>query len=366
MATVTIDRLRKLYGDVVAVADLSLEIPDGSFVAILGPSGCGKTTTMNIISGLDTPTSGRVLIGDVCVNDYPQGARSIGFVFQNWAVFRHMTVAQNLEYSLRALGISKRSRQAEVRRVAELLQLAPLLERSAGRLSANETQQVALGRTIISRPSIFLLDEPFSNLDSQFRSRMRVELKRLQRELGQTMIYVTHDQTEAISMADEIAVMRGGVLQQFATPKAIFNQPANRFVAEFIGDPPMNVIDGVLAGSTRERFCLHGHHKIDMGDVFTSGSVAEGEPVAVGIRPEDIEIAPHHSGPIEASVDLIERLGRRTIVHLRLGQLPIRVAAARVASSLNVGDLVSLGLRPDRLHVFDDSGNCVHSPAFQV
>ena len=366
MATVTIDRLRKLYGDVVAVDDLSLHIPDGSFVAILGPSGCGKTTTMNVISGLDAPTSGRVLIGDVCVNDYPQGARSIGFVFQNWAVFRHMTVAQNLEYGLRALQLSRRSRQAEVRRVAALLQLGSLLEASAARLSANEAQLVALGRTIITRPSIFLLDEPFSNLDSQFRSRMRVELKRLQRELGQTMIYVTHDQTEAISMADEIAVMRAGVLQQFSAPAVIFDQPANRFVAEFIGDPPMNVIDGVLAGANQERCCLHGHQEIGIGDASTCGSIAEGEPIGLGIRPEDVEIAPHGSEPVEASVDLIERLGRRTIVHLRLGQIPIRVVAARVASTLDVGDLVSLRLRRDRLHVFDGSGGCVHSPAFQV
>ncbi|HEY8475311.1 MAG TPA: ABC transporter ATP-binding protein, partial [Chloroflexota bacterium] len=242
MARILLDNLRKEFGKVVAVERLSLDVGDGQFVALLGPSGCGKTTTMNMIAGLERPTSGTIYFDDRPMNDVPPGKRNVGFVFQNYAIFTHMTVYDNLAFGLKIRHVPPAEIRKEVLKVAELLQLTDQLHQNAGRLSVNDMQKVAIGRTMIIRPSIFLLDEPFSNLDAAFRAYMRGELKRLQREIGQTMIYVTHDQVEAMSMADKIAVMDFGVLQQYGTPDEVYYKPVNMFVANFIGSPNMNFL----------------------------------------------------------------------------------------------------------------------------
>jgi multiple sugar transport system ATP-binding protein len=223
MASIRLEKLRKQFGPVVAVDSISLEIPDGEFAALLGPSGCGKTTTMNMIAGLETPTSGTIYFDGKPINQVSPGKRGVGFVFQNYAIFTHMTVRENIGFGLKIAGRSKDEIAREVEEVAKVLQFAPMLDMNAGRLSINDMQKVALGRSMITKPAIFLLDEPFSNLDAAFREYMRGELKRIQRRLKQTMVYVTHDQVEAMSMADKIAVMYCGELYQFGSPDAIYN-----------------------------------------------------------------------------------------------------------------------------------------------
>src|SRR5436190_6593128 len=244
MAEIRIENLTKVFGDLVAVNDLTLTISDGAFIALLGPSGCGKTTTMNMISGLETPTRGEIYFDDRPMSTVDPGRRNVGFVFQNYAIFTHMRVYDNLAFGLRVRKPrpAKEEIEREVKRVAEVVGVGGILDRTAGRLSVNDMQKVALGRSMIVSPAIFLLDEPFSNLDAAFRAYMRAELKRIQSEVGQTMVYVTHDQVEAMSMADRIAVMNLGVLQQYGTPGAIYDAPQHRFVAGFVGSTQMNFL----------------------------------------------------------------------------------------------------------------------------
>src|SRR5437764_3091575 len=244
MAEIRLENLTKVFGSLVAVSDLDLVVEDGSFIALVGPSGCGKTTTMNMISGLETPTRGEIYFDTQPVSRMDPGRRNVGFVFQNYAIFTHMRVYDNLAFGLRVRKPrpDRAEIDREVKRVAEIVGVARILERKAGRLSVNDMQKVALGRSMIVAPAIFLLDEPFSNLDAAFRAYMRAELKRIQHEVGQTTVYVTHDQVEAMSMADRIAVMDLGVLQQYGSPDEIYNRPANRFVAGFVGSTRMNFL----------------------------------------------------------------------------------------------------------------------------
>ena len=245
MTKITLDNLTKHFGDVHAVEQLDLDVPHGSFTALLGPSGCGKTTTMNMISGLEKPTAGEIYFDGDPITQLDPGNRNVGFVFQNYAIFTHMTVYENLAFGLRVTKkdrLAKEDLDRKVRSVADTVGLSAALDRNASRLSVNDMQKVALGRSMIVEPAIFLLDEPFSNLDSAFRAYMRAELKRIQHEIGQTMVYVTHDQVEAMSMADKVAVMDLGVLQQYGTPDELYNLPANRFVANFIGSVLNNFV----------------------------------------------------------------------------------------------------------------------------
>ena len=256
MAEIRIESLTKEFpGGVVAVKDLTLEVPHGSFVALLGPSGCGKTTTMNMISGLEAPTRGEILFDGKPITRVPPGKRNVGFVFQNYAIFTHMTVYDNLAFGLRARkdGPAKAERDGEVRRVAEVVGLSGSLDRMAGGLSVNDMQKVALGRSMIVKPAIFLLDEPFSNLDAAFRAYMRTELKQIQHEIGQTMVYVTHDQVEAMSMADHIAVMNFGELQQYGSPAEIYHRPAQPFRRRVRRIHPDELPPGYGAGRARTR-----------------------------------------------------------------------------------------------------------------
>ena len=323
MAEIRIENLTKEFGSLVAVRDLDLTVADGSFIALLGPSGCGKTTTMNVISGLETPTRGEIYFDGQPVSRIEPGRRNVGFVFQNYAIFTHMRVYDNLAFGLRVRKPkpSKEEIDRNVRRVAEIVGVHGALQRKAGRLSVNDMQKVALGRSMIVEPAIFLLDEPFSNLDAAFRAYMRAELKRIQHEIGQTMVYV----------------MNLGVLQQFGTPHEIYNSPANRFVAGFVGSTQMN-------------FLPAGEVPIDL-----PASARNGRKVTVGIRPENLSLVAPDSADaaLKAKVTLVEPLGAKDVVHVTVDHHEVRVIATP-GTRPRIGEDVGIALDRERLHVFDD------------
>jgi multiple sugar transport system ATP-binding protein len=311
----------KHFGGASVVDDLSLEIRDGEFVVLLGPSGCGKTTTLRMLAGLETVTSGDIFIEGERVNDVPTQHRDLAMVFQSYALYPHMTIAENIGYPLRVRKFDKAQRAERVNRVAAMLEIESLLERKPRQLSGGERQRVALARAIVREPRAYLMDEPLSNLDARLRVQMRGELKRLQHQLGTTTIYVTHDQAEAMTLASRVAVMRKGRLQQFDTPMNIYNSPANRFVAEFVGSPSMNFI--------------------------------EGEGVTIGIRPEHVQVLSEpRDGAIEASVYVTELMGNETFVFLSVGANKL-IARAPADFRAEVESKVWLQLANDKAHYFD-------------
>jgi multiple sugar transport system ATP-binding protein len=358
MSRIRLEKLRKEFGDVVAVKGLDLEFGDGQFAALLGPSGCGKTTTMNMISGLEVPTSGEVYFDDRLMNNVPSGKRGVGFVFQNYAIFTHMSVYQNIAFGLKVRGLTEDEQRREVGQLAELLQLTHLLDWNAGRLSVNDMQKVALGRSMITNPGIFLLDEPFSNLDAAFRAFMRGELKRIQREVRQTMIYVTHDQVEAMSMADMIAVMSVGELQQYGTPEEIYNKPLNTFVANFIGSPNMNLLSCTYQVEDGQGFLVqkHGSARVPLGDrrrrllEERNGD----RDLILGIRPEHLHVSPEPMPDAlwQGTGYALEPLGPKSIVHVQLGDEIIQAIAPATYRTC-VGTQQWLSLNQDYLHIFD-------------
>ena len=358
MAGIRLEKLRKEFGDVVAVEGLDLEIRDGRFAALLGPSGCGKTTTMNMISGLEQPTSGQVFFDDRLMNNVPPGKRGVGFVFQNYAIFTHMTVYENIGFGLKIRGCPEVELRREVGRLAKLLQIEHMLGTNAGRLSVNDMQKVALGRSMITKPGIFLLDEPFSNLDAAFRAFMRGELKRIQREIKQTMIYVTHDQVEAMSMADMIAGMDFGVLQQYGTPDEIYNQPRNTFVAKFIGSPNMNLLPCSYRVENGQGFLAlkNDGARVPLDD--RRRQLLEerngGRDLILGIRPEHLHVYPEATPETlwQGMGYALEPLGSKSIVHVQLGNDVIRVVAPATYRTC-VGFQQWLSLDLDFLHIFD-------------
>lgn len=317
MTAIHLQNLVKRFGGFTALKTMDLTIADGEFVALLGPSGCGKSTTMNMIAGMERPSEGRILFGTRDMAGVPMGQRGVGFVFQNYAIFTHMTVRQNLAYGLRAT----RRPAAEVLRrtnaMAELLQLTPMLDRPAAGLSVNILQRVAIGRSAVMEPAIFLLDEPLSNVDAAFRAVMRTELKHLQRTFKQTMVYVTHDQLEAMTMADRIAVMDHGVLQQVGTPLEIYNNPANLFVARFIGSPGMNLLPGRPVETADGLAIDLGPLGLtpDLGAEQAAAARQARADVIYGFRPEQAAIVAEGQG-MAMPVNFVERIGARTILHL--------------------------------------------------
>jgi multiple sugar transport system ATP-binding protein len=361
MAEIRLEHLTKHFGDLKAVEDMTLTAEHGAFLALLGPSGCGKTTTMNMISGLERPTSGEVFFDDVPIKDLEPGQRNVGFVFQNYAIFTHMSVYENLAFGLRVRKPRPASEEIdrEVRSVAESVGLSGALDRRVTRLSVNDLQKVALGRSMIVKPAIFLLDEPFSNLDAAFRAYMRAELKRIQSEIGQTMIYVTHDQVEAMSMADKIAVMDLGELQQYATPDELYNKPANRFVAHFIGSVLNNFLPVTYErqnGSAAVR--PQGDARaIDVSDRIEAieKRADASTDLSISIRPERIQIVPpdSDSATVRAKVVLVEPLGPRDIIHLDFEGIDLRTVAAP-GERPHIGDNLGLAFDQSAVHVYDD------------
>jgi len=340
--------LVKTFGGVTAVAGVNLEIRDGEFVVFVGPSGCGKTTTLNMISGLETPTAGEVVIGDRVVNDVEPGERDLGMVFQDLALFPHMTVFENIAFGLRV----KRTPDAEVRArvgaAAVAMRIGPLLGKKPAQCSGGEAQRVALARTIVTNPSVFLMDEPLSSLDAKLRVEMRTELKRLHGSLKATFVYVTHDQAEAMTMADRIVVMDRGLVQQVGPPLGVYGDPANRFVAGFFGVPAMNFADGAVETHDGAlRFSAPGV-SLDLGrrEPGTAG------PVTLGVRPEHVRLAPDGEG-WPAAVSLIEPMGDETLVFLDYGGPTSIVAKVDPEEPLAVGDRRRFTFRADRVVFFD-------------
>ncbi|MGI9659546.1 MAG: ABC transporter ATP-binding protein, partial [Gaiellaceae bacterium] len=334
----------------------------GSFVALLGPSGCGKTTTMNMISGLEDPSGGEIYFDQHPMSNVDPGQRSVGFVFQNYAIFTHMTVSENLAFGLKVRKPKPSSSEIaqEVARVAKIVGIDHALKKKAAALSVNDMQKVALGRSMIVQPSIFLLDEPFSNLDAAFRAYMRAELKRIQHDLGQTMVYVTHDQVEAMGMADRIAVMNLGRLQQYGTPDELYNLPENLFVANFIGSVLMNFVPGEYRGENGGGSVVltgAGGSTVDVSDrkaAIESGMAAGGK-VTLAIRPERLQlVAPDASeARLQAKVNLVEPLGARDVVHVTVDGAPMRASLAP-GTRPRVGDAVGLAFENRHAHVFDN------------
>jgi len=349
MARITLERLRKSFGEgAAAVHDLDLEVEDGEFLTLLGPSGCGKTTTLRMIAGLETPSAGRILFDGKPVEKLAPARRNVAMVFQNYALYPHLTVAGNLDYPLRKRGVPRAERERRVRETAAMLQIEELLGRRPRQLSGGQQQRVALGRAMIREPSAFLLDEPLSNLDAQLRASMRAELIRLHREIGRTMVYVSHDQLEAMTMSDRIVIMHRGRLQQVGTPHEVYNRPANRFIAGFIGTPAMNLIDGELDGANGTlRFRAPGL-SLPVDPLLAQGGGRRA--VTVGIRPEHVSVA---GGDVPAEVSVVEPVGHESLVILRLPGGAEVIARAPAESGLKPPQQIAIGLDARHLHLFD-------------
>lgn len=362
MTKIVVERLRKEFGKLVAVDDLSLEIEDGEFVCFLGPTGCGKTTTLNCIAGLEEPTSGNIYFGDQLVNKLRPQDRKIGFVFQNFATFNLMSVYDNIAFGLKVRRIPDAEITKEVESVATLLKLDQLLDKKAGQLNLNQMQRVALARAIVIKPAILFLDEPLSQLDAFMRAAMRAELKRLQREVGQTAVFVTHDQLEAMAMADRIAIMNRGRLQQYDTPDRIYNSPSNRFVASFIGNPPMNIVECRYEVRDGKAILLFdGESEIDVTQFReVVDRNMNGTRAAVAIRPEHVWIRDHPvpGKALPAQVQELEPLGSETIVDFVFQSKTFRAIAPSAFRS-RLGDTKWIELDMSHLHVLDEAGKVI-------
>ncbi|MGE4529442.1 MAG: sn-glycerol-3-phosphate ABC transporter ATP-binding protein UgpC [Rhodospirillaceae bacterium] len=345
MATLSLQALTKRYDNgVLAVNAVSLDAADGEFIVIVGPSGCGKSTLLRLIAGLETVSEGRVAIDGATVNDREPGNRDIAMVFQNYALYPHMTVAGNMAYGLKNRRVPKPEIERKVRRAAEILELTDLLARRPAQLSGGQRQRVAMGRAIVREPKVFLFDEPLSNLDAKLRVSMRVEIKRLQRRLNTTAVYVTHDQVEAMTLADRLVVMNGGVAEQIGPPLALYQRPATVFVAGFIGSPAMNLLPAEWDG----RFARVSPHLA----LALPGLDAAPGPLTLGIRPEHLGLA---GGTAAAVAELVEPLGADTLVHARLADGPLLVA--RTAQTPAPDAPLALEMPLARLHLFDAAGN---------
>ncbi|MEP6707697.1 MAG: ABC transporter ATP-binding protein [Pyrinomonadaceae bacterium] len=350
---VRFDKVSKTFGASVAVDDFSITIDDGEFVVLLGPSGCGKSTTLRMLAGLEDVTSGQIFIGGECVNHVPPRARDLAMVFQNYALYPHMTVAGNIAYPLRIRKLSREEIAGRVERVAALLEIGSLLGRKPRELSGGERQRVALARAIVREPRAWLMDEPLSNLDARLRVQMRGELKRLQHELGTTTIYVTHDQAEAMTLAHRVAVMRNGKLQQFDTPLNIYHRPANHFVAEFVGSPSMNFIEGRIDPATGvfkgEGIVLH----LDRPRFDSLKKPDAEQRVVLGIRPEHVQVsAGQRDGWLPASVYVTELMGSETFVFVTLAGEKI-IARAPGEFRADVESMVWVNIDMTKAHLFD-------------
>ena len=349
MAGIALKNLVKSFGTYTAVSGISLDIRDGEFLIMVGPSGCGKTTTLNMISGLETPTGGEIIIGDTVVNDLEPGDRGLGMVFQDLALFPHMTVFENIAFGLRVRKLPTAQIAERVTAAAEAMHIKPLLAKLPRQCSGGESQRVALARTIVTNPAVFLMDEPLSSLDAKLRVDMRTELKRLHGRLKATFIYVTHDQAEAMTMADRIVVMSKGKIEQLGNPLEIYNRPATRFVAGFFGTPTMNFLEGVVeAGPAGPRFRGAGLEQALPASLSTS---LYGSNVALGVRSEHVVMDGAASTP--GTARLLEPLGDVTLVHFDTGEGRSLVAKVAPSTELAPGSLLKFRFVPEHCHLFD-------------
>jgi sn-glycerol 3-phosphate transport system ATP-binding protein len=347
MASVTISEIRKIYpGNVEAVKGVSIDVPDGSFTVLVGPSGCGKSTLLRMVAGLETISKGTCKIGDRVVNEVEPADRDIAMVFQNYALYPHMNVYDNMAYGLRNRGTPKDEIDRRVREAAGILAIEGFLERRPRQLSGGQRQRVAMGRAIVRKPQVFLFDEPLSNLDAKLRVQMRVEIKKLQRTLGVTSLYVTHDQVEAMTLSDQLVVMNAGRIEQIGTPVEVYRTPATTFVAAFIGSPPMNMLRGVVADGG-----------IQVGQSLLPAprfaeALPAGRPVILGLRPEDIVAADARDRSLTVHIDFVEELGATRLLHGSIGGDPL-IIQTPTAQSFQDETRIGISIDPANLHLFD-------------
>ncbi len=355
MAELELRAVSKSFRTQRVLHDISLQVPDGSFTILLGPSGCGKSTLLRIIAGLDNQTSGQVLIDGVGVDHLPPAERDIAMVFQQYALYPHLSVRENLAFALKMRGTLRKTIEERIAEAAQLLDIQPLLDRKPKDLSGGQRQRVAMGRAIVRKPKLFLFDEPLSNLDAQLRTSMRIELKKLQQRLRATIIYVTHDQVEAMTLGDRIVVLEGGRVRQVDPPQRLYAAPADPFVASFIGTPPMNLWPGTVTSRNGQRFFRSDAIDLPLPAAMPAPSAMADSVVTLGIRPEDVRLQ-EEAGTIQmqAMVELIEDLGADLLFHCRLGHLPVVVRAAR-GSETKPGSALWIYLPMDKLHLFIDN-----------
>ena len=342
MANINLVNLTKSYGATEVLHHIAGAINDGEFIVIVGPSGCGKSTLLRMIAGLETVTSGEVFIGDKMVNDMEPAHRDIAMVFQNYALYPHMSVAQNMAYGLKIRGLSKQEIDKRVREAADILEITEYLNRKPRQLSGGQRQRVAMGRAIVRDPQVFLFDEPLSNLDAKLRVQMRLEIRKLQQRLGVTSIYVTHDQVEAMTLGDRLMVLNGGYVEQFGTPVELYQRPASVFVAGFIGSPAMNFLEVTAAGGT-----------LTLASGATMACPVDHTGAAIlGVRPESL--GPDADGPMRLVVDMVEQLGANTLVHGVLeGSETALVASLPGIETVESGTVLGFSAPGESLHLFD-------------
>ena len=353
MAQVSLRKLVKRFDDTEAVGGIDLDIADKEFVVLVGPSGCGKSTTLRMIAGLEEVSAGEITVDGEVVNDLPPKDRDIAMVFQNYALYPHMSVYDNMSYGLRIRGFSRQDIETRVQKAAAILELRDYLQRKPRQLSGGQRQRVAMGRAIVREPAVFLFDEPLSNLDAKLRVQMRLEIKRLQRELGVTSIYVTHDQVEAMTLADRLIVMNAGIADQIGTPMDVYDRPASVFVAGFIGSPAMNFLAAKVGQDSKS---------VDLAGMNANGAISlalarptsapVGTAVALGVRPEHLH--PSADGPLQFEVELAEPLGADTLLHGRFGAARELVTVRQGGHVIaRPGEMRHFKAEPDHLHLFD-------------
>ena len=376
MATVEFRHIQKVYaGHAPVIHDLSLRIDEGEFMVLVGPSGSGKSTVMRLLAGLDPVTAGDILIDDQRVNDWPPQRRNVAMVFQNYALYPHMSVRRNLAFPLKMAGLKRQAIEQRVNEAAALLDLTALLDRKPAQLSGGQRQRVAMGRAIVRNPRVFLMDEPLSNLDARLRVQIRTEIGVLQRRTRTTTLYVTHDQVEAMTLGDRVAVLRDGRLQQVAPPQALYDRPANAFVAAFLGNPGMNLLPAALARRDAQTVLKLGGQMFPLDEI----PLPLDQPMIAGIRPEALSLANGADTPaLAVEVEAVEALGHEQLVYGRLTGLSSELAAASLPSldaldltpgrltarlaadaRLSAGTLMSLAIRPQQLYLFDAQGNAL-------
>ena len=358
MAKVTLEKVSKFYGDVEAVKKIDLEISDNEFLVLVGPSGCGKSSTLRMIAGLEEIDEGKIIIGEKTVNELEPRERNVSMVFQNYALYPHMTVEENLGFSLKIAGMKKIDIDTRVAEAAGILDIEEFLQRKPAQLSGGQRQRVAMGRAIVRRPDVFLFDEPLSNLDAKLRNQMRTEIKRLHQKVETTIVYVTHDQVEAMTLADRIVIMKDGIIEQIGTPLELFETPATKFVATFIGSPSMNMISSTIEKES-------GKHLMKTEDGISvpvplskQDIVKEGQKISFGFRAEDIVPLkfgnkPSQSWDYKSKVNLSEPLGTETLIFTNFGKIEI-VSRMFTPELVRAGDELDFALNLDRTYLFDD------------
>ncbi|ORE97825.1 sn-glycerol-3-phosphate ABC transporter ATP-binding protein UgpC [Aurantimonas sp. 22II-16-19i] len=354
MASIRMHNLVKKYGDFTAIPDLSLEIADHEFVVLVGPSGCGKSTLLRVLAGLEAIDGGELFIGERQVNGVPPARRDIAMVFQDYALYPHMTVRQNMSFALEMRGMKRDDIAGRVEHAARLLDIGAYLDRRPKALSGGQRQRVAMGRAIVRDPQVFLFDEPLSNLDAKLRAQVRTEIKALSQKLRTTMVFVTHDQIEAMTMADRIVVMKSGLIQQVGTPEEVYETPANQFVASFIGSPSMNFMEVTGAG---DQLTLSDGHRLPGTADLARRVPAKGSAI-LGVRPEHLAVVPAAEAALMANVELVEPLGSDTLVHFKVAGAN---AIARVEPDRRPrpGDVMPLAPVPGKAHLFETASGAI-------